>query len=70
MDNKSFELSELELAKLNATIRKISRSYYAAEGEPVNDITVTFDFMVPLGRMVSVSVSGSAPVDLDEVILD
>lgn len=70
MQNKDFELSNLELDKLNHVIQKISRNYYASEGEPVNDVTVTFEFAAPLGRSVWVSVSGSVRVDLDDVTLD
>lgn len=71
MKHKDFELSDLELAKINQVLRGIARSNYASEGEPVNDWRVTFEFAVPLGRsMISVSVSGSSAVDLDDVVLD
>lgn len=70
MEHKDFELTDLELAKINQVLRGIARSDYASEGEPVSDLTVTFAFAVPLGRMISVSVSGSPAVDLDDVVLD
>lgn len=69
MQNKDFELTDLELAKLNQAIRKISRDHYASEGEPVNDVSVCFAFGVPFLRFITVSVSGSTPIDLDEVEL-
>lgn len=70
MEKKDFELSDLEIAKINQVIEEIARNYYASEREPINDMQVIFDFGVPLGRMISVSVSGSLPVDLDDVVLD
>lgn len=70
MQKKDFELTDLELAKLNQAIRKISRDHYASEGEPVNDVSVCFAFGVPFLRFITVSVSGSTPIDLDEVELD
>lgn len=70
MQNSDFRLSELELAKLNHVIRQYSRGFHASEGEPVNDITVCFEFGVPFLRFVTVSVSGSKPIDLDDIELD
>jgi hypothetical protein len=69
MQNTDFELSALELAKLKQAIRQFSRGFRASEGEPVNDVTVCFEFGVPFLRFVTVSVSGSKPVDLDDIDL-
>lgn len=70
MQNTDFELTDMELAKLNQVVRKISREQYASEGEPANDVSVCFAFGVPFLRFITVSVSGSTPIDLDEVELD
>ena len=70
MQNKDFELSQSELAKLSQVIGDISRSHYACNGEPVNDITITFNFLVPLWeRSVQVSIAGSTVIDLRDVNL-
>ncbi len=47
MQNSDFELSALELAKLNQAIRQFSRGFHAEEGDPVNDVTVCFEFGIP-----------------------
>lgn len=67
MKNSDFELSESDLGKLNRFAQRIARSHYAGEGEPAGDLTVTFHFGPPFGRMVMASVAGSEAVDLDDI---
>lgn len=40
----SFLLTKDELARLNEIIQKGFQEYYAQEGEPMNDVTVSFHF--------------------------
>lgn len=70
MEHKDFKLSDLEIAKINQVLREIAQNHYASDGETVSDLTITFAFAVPMGRVISVSVSGSPAVDLDDVVLD
>jgi hypothetical protein len=67
MENKDFELSEEELVKLNTHIQRLSLRYREVEQESISDITISFEFVVPYGRFVKVSVSGSEFLYLEDV---
>lgn len=66
MKSEDFQLSVDELDKLNELIHSRTRQYHAAEGEPVNDVSVTFHFGPAGIRLVKVSVAGGVPVALDD----
>ncbi len=68
MDARDFELSDPELIKINAFINSLSRQFRESERESIDDVTITFNFSIPLGRTIYISVSGSTPVNLEDII--
>lgn len=68
MKREDFDLTNEELAKIKAIIQRHGSQYYEIEKEPVNDYAVIFQFSVLFDRLVAVSISGSAPIYLDDPV--
>lgn len=60
-----FQLSDEQLRKLTSFAQ--SRASRHAELEQFSDLTVSFTFGPPFGRIVTVSFAGSPEIDLDDL---
>lgn len=65
MRSSDFHLTDEQLDKINRFAREKSAKH--SEAEQFSDVTVSFSFGPPLGRVVTVSFSGSPEIDIDDL---
>lgn len=60
LTTEDFSLTEAELAKINEFIRETVDAFYARnpDEDPLDQVSVNFEFAAGLGRFVTVSIAG------------